>query len=94
MKKIFTLFIALTICFLASAQNISEEFDTESEKAAVKNLVEQFLTAIGDHDREKVQTIFSDKANIYGASLRDGKWITNTYTIQENIERILCFSAN
>jgi hypothetical protein len=88
MKKIFTLLITLTICFLATAQQTTDEFDIESEKAAVVNLVEHFLTAIGDHNIEAVKTMFSDKANIYGASLRDGKWITSTYTIQEFLERL------
>lgn len=88
MKKIFTLLIALTICFLAAGQQTTEELDLESEKAAVIDLVAQFLTAVGDYDIEAIQTMFSEKANIYGASLRDGKWITNTYTIQEFLERL------
>jgi len=88
MKKIFALLIALTMCFLTTAQQTAEELDIESEKAAVIHVVEQFLTAIGDYDIEAVQTMFSDKANIHGASLRDGKWITNTYTIQEFLERL------
>jgi hypothetical protein len=88
MKKIFTLIIAFTICFFTSAQQTTQELDIESEKATVKNLVVQFLTAIGNYDIETVKTMFSDKANIYGASLRDGKWITNTYTIQEFLERL------
>jgi hypothetical protein len=79
MKKIFTLLIALTFCFLASAQQTTDALDIESEKSAVINLVEQFLTAAGDYDLDEIQTMFSDKANIYGASLRDGKWITKTY---------------
>ena len=41
--------------------------------------MEQFLTAAGDYDLDEIQTMFSDKANINGASLRDGKWITKTY---------------
>ena len=88
MKKTVALVITLTICFFASAQQTTEALDIETEKATVKNIVVQFLTAIGDHDIETVQTLFSDKANIYGASLRDGKWITNTYTIQEFLERL------
>ncbi|MCK0109685.1 nuclear transport factor 2 family protein [Flavobacteriaceae bacterium S0825] len=92
MKKMFSLLIALTICFLTSAQQTVEELDIESEKAAVKNLVEEFLTAIGNHDIETVQTLFSDKANISGASLRNGKWITNTYTIQEFLERLKAYN--
>ena len=88
MKKIFTLLIAISSCFLASAQETTENLYLESEKATVISLVEQFLAAIGDYDIEKVQTMFSDKANIYGASLIDGKWITNTYTIHEFLERL------
>ncbi len=88
MKKILTLLIALTFCFMTSAQQTSEALDLESEKADVINLVEQFLTAVGNYDVEAIQTMFSEKANISAASLRDGKWITNTYTIQEFLERL------
>ncbi|WP_370476496.1 nuclear transport factor 2 family protein [Tamlana flava] len=88
MKKMFTLFIVISSCFLAIAQQTTNDSHLESEKAAVISLVEQFLTAIGDYDIETVQTMFSDKANIYGASLKDGKWVTNTYTIQEFLQRL------
>ena len=87
MKIIGTLLLFLTFSFLTFAQP-TDTLDTESEKAAVINLVEQFLSAVGDYDIEAVKTMFSDKANIYGASLRDGKWITRTYTIQEFLERL------
>jgi hypothetical protein len=59
-----------------------------AEKAAVINLVEQFLSAAGNHDLEAIPKMFCEKANISGASFRDGKWITNTYTIQEFIKRM------
>lgn len=88
MKKIFSLLIAINFCFLATGQQTTEDLDLESEKTAVTNLVEDFLTAVGNYDVEAIQTMFSEKANIYGASLRDGKWITNTYTIQEFLERL------
>ncbi len=88
MNKVLAIIISLTFCLSASAQQIEEEPDMEAEKGALINLVEQFLTAIGNHDIEKVQTMLSDKANIYGASLRVGKWITKTYTIQEFLERL------
>jgi hypothetical protein len=88
MKKIFSLLMALNLCFLATSQQTTEASDLESEKAIVTNLVEQFLTAVGNYDVEAIQTMFSEKANLYGASLRDGKWITNTYTIQEFLERL------
>jgi ketosteroid isomerase-like protein len=87
MKRIFTLLFVLTFSFFASAQQ-TDALDIESEKAAVIDLVEQFLIAIGNHDTDAIPAMFSDKANIYGASLRDGKWITKTNTIQEFLERI------
>ncbi|MCR9065683.1 MAG: nuclear transport factor 2 family protein [Cytophagales bacterium] len=88
MNKVLAVIISLTLCLSASTQHFEEEPKMEAEKGALINLVEQFLTAIGNHDIEKVQTMLSDKANIYGASLRDGKWITITYTIQEYLERL------
>ena len=87
MKKTFTFLIALTICFLTSAQQ-ADTLNIESEKANVINLVEQFLTAAGNYDLEAIPAMFSNKANIYGASLRDGKWNTYTMTIQEFLERL------
>lgn len=78
MKKIVTLLIALHMCFLAAAQQTAEELNIASEKAAVINVVEQFLTAVGNYDVAAIETMFSEKANISGASLRDGKWLTNT----------------
>ncbi len=87
MKRILTLLIALIFSFLVSAQQ-TDVLDMESEKTAVKNLVEQFLIAVGNYDTDAIPAMFSNKANIYGASLRDGKWITNTYTIQEFLERL------
>jgi hypothetical protein len=85
MKKTFTLLIVLTFSFLASAQQ-TDTFDLEFEKAAVIKLVEQFLTAAGNYDLEAIPTMFSEKANIGGASLRDGKWNVYTMTIQEFME--------
>lgn len=87
MKKIFTLLIVLTFSFLSSAQQ-ADTLDIESEKAAVINLVEQFLTAAGNYDLDAIPKMFSEKANIAGASLRDGKWNTYTMTIQEFLERL------
>ena len=87
MKNISTLLIALSFSFLASAQQ-TDTLDIEAEKAAVINLVEQFLTAAGNYDLDAIPEMFSEKANIAGASLRDGKWITYTMTIQEFLERL------
>lgn len=87
MNNIFSILIALSFSFLASAQQI-DTLDVEAEKAAVIDLVEQFLTVAGNYDLEAMTALFSEKANISGASLRDGKWSTYTMTIQEFMERI------
>jgi hypothetical protein len=87
MKKISTLLIALSFSFLASAQQ-TDTLDIEAEKAAVIDLVEQFLIAAGNYDLDAIPAMFSEKANIGGASLRDGKWKTYTMTIQEFLERL------
>lgn len=87
MKKIFTILLALSVSLLVSAQQ-ADTLDIEAEKKAVINLVEQFLTAAGNYDLDAIPEMFSEKANIAGASLRDGKWITYTMTIQEFIERL------
>ena len=87
MKKISTLLIALSLSLLASAQQ-TDTLDIEAEKATVIDLVEQFLTAAGNYDLDAIPAMFSEKANIGGASLRDGKWTTYTMTIQEFLERL------
>ena len=87
MKKISTLLIALSLSLLASAQQ-TDTLDIEAEKATVIDLVEQFLTAAGNYDLDAIPAMFSEKANIGGASLRDGKWTTYTMTIQAFLERL------
>ena len=87
MKKTFILLIAFTFSLLTSAQQTETE-DFKSDKLAVKNLVERFLTAAGDYDVNAMPEMFSEKANIGGASLRDGKWNTFTMTIEEFLERL------
>lgn len=85
MKKTFILLIAFTFSLLASAQQ-KETTDLESDKIAVKTLIERFLTAAGNYDVNAMPEIFCEKANIGGASLRDGKWNTFTMTIGEYLE--------
>jgi len=70
---------------LASAQQ-TVTLGLGYDKAAVINLVEQFLTAAGNYDLDAMRQMFSEKANIGGASLKDGKWNSFTLTIQEFLE--------
>jgi len=88
MKKIFILIIATIYCFTVIAQKTADSTDIQSEKAAVINVVEQFLIAAGNYDLETMPKLFTEKANIAGASVRNGKWKTYTMTIQEFIERL------
>jgi hypothetical protein len=85
MKNTFLILFGLTISLMAAAQQ-NESVDYESDKAAVKILVERFLTAAGNYDVDLMPEMFSEKANIGGASLRNGQWNTFTMTIAEFME--------
>ncbi|WP_373520087.1 alpha/beta hydrolase-fold protein [Aquiflexum sp.] len=63
----------------------SEEnrLSAESDEAAVKKLVESFLTAVGNGDLEAIEPMFLARATIGGASFREGKWNTFTTTIED-----------
>jgi len=85
MKKIFILLIGFTFSLSNSAQQ-TETTDLDSDKIAVKALVEHFLTAAGNYDIDAMPEMFCEKANIGGAELRAGKWTTFTMTIGEFLE--------
>ena len=73
--------IVISACFLifepidASAQSEDEE--------ALKNLVESFLTAVGDGNLDLLPDMFVPDANIGTAGMRDGSWVTSTMTFDE-----------
>jgi len=48
--------------------------------------VERFLTAAGNYDVDSMPEMFSDKANIGGASFRNGQWNTITMTFVDFLE--------
>jgi len=85
MKKILIVLITFTFSVLATAQE-TEIIDFEGDKAEVKELVERFLVAAGDYDIDAMPEMFSEKANIGGAELRNGKWNTFTMSIGEFLE--------
>jgi len=85
MKKTFLLLFVFTISLLTSAQQ-TETMDLKSDKAAVKDIVERFLTAAGNYDVASMPKLFSEKANIGGASFRNGQWNTYTMTFAEFLE--------
>lgn len=71
--------------FFASAQS-TETGDRGADNAAVQALIERFLTAIGNHELNALPEMFSEKANIGGASLRNGEWKTFSMTISEFLD--------
>jgi hypothetical protein len=59
----------------AAAQSEDEE--------AVKNVVESFLTALGDGNLDVIPNMFVPDANIGTVGMRDGAWMTSTMSFEE-----------
>ena len=85
MKKTFIFLIAFTLSLMTSAQQ-TETKSVESDKTAVKELIERFLVAAGSYDIDAMPEMFCEKANIGGASYSNGKWNTFTMTFAEFLE--------
>lgn len=83
MRKTVLLLIAIAYSLLTSAQQVEPPVNLEAEEAAVKSLIERFLVAIGNYDLEALPEMFSEKANIGGASFRNGQWTSSTWSFQE-----------
>ena len=84
MKKIILLHltIVLTISLMAQkSDSTNQSFDT----VAIKNTIENFLTAASNYDIEAISSMFTSNANISGTSLVNEKWHSYTITIQEFI---------
>ena len=87
MKKTFIILLGLTFSLLSSAQQ-TEIKDLEADKVAVKTLIERFLTAAGNYDLDAMPEMFSENANIGGASYRNGQWSTYTMTFTDFLETL------
>ena len=85
MKKTVVFLIAILFNLLTSAQQ-AETMDFESDRSAVKTLIERFLTSIGNYDLDLLPEMFSENANIGSASYRNGQWNTFTMTFNEFLE--------
>ena len=84
MRRIIILLAVFTYSLMSSAQTDSTEM--ESDKAAVKSLIERFLTAAGNYDIDAMPEMFCAKANIGGASFRNGKWESFTFSSSEFLD--------
>jgi ketosteroid isomerase-like protein len=65
---------------------VIKPFDVSAQsedREAVRNLVERFLTAVGDGDLDLLPEMFVSNANIGTAGMRDGSWVTSTMTFEE-----------
>jgi len=85
MKKSILLFLTFTFPLLLSAQQ-KDPHHIESDKAAVKMVVEGFLTAAGNYDIDAMPSMFSEHANIGGATFKNGEWNSFTMTLDEFLE--------
>ena len=82
MKKIIFLLFAFIISNLLFAQqNASTDLATQEE--AVKAVVKKFLTAAGNYDIDAMPALFTENANIAGASFKNEKWNTYNVTLVE-----------
>jgi len=80
--------ILLHITFVLTSSLIAQKIDSTNQaldKIAIKTVVQNFLTAAGNNDIETISTLFTSKANISGASLKNERWSNYTMTIQEFI---------
>ena len=87
MKNTIIILSGLIFSLSTSAQEI-EIKGQEADKAAVKTLIERFLTAAGDYDLDTMPEMFTENANIGGASFRNGQWSTFTMTFSEFLETL------
>ncbi len=84
MKKIILLNLTIVLTISLMAQEI-DSTNQALDRVAIKKTVENFLTAAGNYDIEAISTMFTSKANISGASLKNEKWNSYRMTIQEFI---------
>ena len=84
MKKILLILISIVLTISLLAQ-YTDSTNQDLDKIAIKKIVERFLSAAGNHDIEAIPAMFTSKANISGASLKNGKWNSYTMSIQEFI---------
>jgi len=85
MKRYLTLIITLSCTLCLSAQ---EKDSSNTEEEAVKTVVERFLIAAGNYDLDSMPEMFTEKANIGGASFRNGQWKTFTMTFTEFLDML------
>jgi len=84
MKTLILLHITIVLTNSLIAQKI-DSTNQALDKIAIKTVVQNFLTAAGNNDIETISTLFTSKANISGASLKNERWSNYTMTIQEFI---------
>jgi Putative lumazine-binding len=82
MKKITLLLFAFAISNLLLAQQ-NDSTNIAKDEMAVKAVVKQFLTVAGNYNIDAMPALFTEKANIAGASFKNEKWNTYNITLKE-----------
>ena len=75
--------IAIVLAALLPIIGQSGALAQSDDEEAAKELVESFLTAVGDGNLDALPGMFASNANIGTASLRDGSWVTSTMTFDD-----------
>lgn len=91
MKLLFIFNFVLFSVFVRAQSAPTVAYDQLSkaeDEQALKEVVEKFLTAAGNHDVATLRTLFLPKANIGGYSYRETKWTSFTMTVEEWFDRI------
>ena len=82
MKKILLLVLSLHFALHMKAQ-VADSLSQAADKKAIKTVVENMLTAVGNYDAEALIKLCMPKANVSGTSLKTGKWVSFSMTIDE-----------
>ena len=77
--------VAVWACLLVSLLIIghSVAMAQKEDEEAARNLVENFLAALGEGNLDVVHGMFVSDANIGTAGLRDGTWVTATMSFDD-----------
>ena len=62
------------MAFALNSSLVAQKIDSTSQipdTVAIKNLVKDFLTAAGDYNTDAIHAMFTSKANISGASMKN-----------------------
>lgn len=75
--------LTFAMLFFQISAQVNESKQFTKQQLEVKSVVDKFLFAAGNYDLSGMDSLFAENANIGGASLRDGIWVTYSVTFAE-----------